>query len=385
MSIKNTDELLKAVESLPLFDHHCHGTLTEPLQRSEFEELISESSSPAATGTTRFDSQVGFQIRGACAPVLGLDPFCSPQKYIAKRATMPPERVNSKFLEAAGIETFGLETGHHADSITSPAELHQLTGKAVHEVIRLEKLAEEVVEKFRSQEGGEKVTAFLKELDATLHSKIANAIGVKSIAAYRVGLDFSPTRPTEEELAGAVTELLAQDGKIRLADSVIIRYLLWSAIDMAQVIQLHIGYGDDDVDLHRCNPLLLTELFRKSIHSGARFTLLHCYPFHREAGYLADVFPHVYFDVGLAINYTGARAYAVIAESLEVSPFGKILFSSDAFGLPELYYLGAKLFREGLTRVLSSFHEEANWPLEECYRVARMISYENAARLYKVD
>ena len=89
--------------------------------------------------------------------------------------------------------------------------------------------------------------------------------------------------------------------------------------------------------------------------------------------------------MGLAINYTGARAHAVIAESLEVSPFGKILFSSDAFGLPELYYLGAKLFREGLSRVLSNFHKESNWPLEECHRVARMISYENAARLYKVE
>ena len=139
------------------------------------------------------------------------------------------------------------------------------------------------------------------------------------------------------------------------------------------------------MDLHRCNPLFLTNLFRQSNGSGARFTLLHCYPYHREAGYLADVFPHVYFDVGLAINYTGARANAVIAESLELSPFGKILFSSDAFGLPELYYLGAKLFREGLAKALINFHEEANWPLDECYRIARMIGYENAARLYEVD
>lgn len=99
---------------------------------------------------------------------------------------------------------------------------------------------------------------------------------------------------------------------------------------------------------------------------------------------MADVFPHVYFDVGLAINYTGARAQAVIAESLEVSPFGKILFSSDAYGLPELYYLGAKLFRDGLTKTLYNFHQEASWPLEECYRIARMISYENAERLYEV-
>lgn len=384
MSIKSADDLLKEVKSLQLFDHHCHGIVTEPLQRPKFEELISESSSPAAVGTTRFDSQIGFQVRGSCAPIIGLSSFCSPSKYIDKRATISPATVNAKFLEAAGIKTFGLETGHSADTITTPDELNKLTGKSVYEIVRLEKVAEEVAEKIRNQDCSDRETAFLKELDTTLQTRINNAIGVKSIAAYRIGLDFSPARPTKDELSKAVANLLAQDGEIRLEDSTIIRYLLWFAIDTAQVIQLHIGYGDDDVDLHRCNPLLLTDLFRESSGSGARFTLLHCYPFHREAGYLADVFPHVYFDVGLAINYTGARAQAVIAESLEVSPFGKILFSSDAYGLPELYYLGAKLFREGLTKTLYNFHQEAGWPLEEGYRIARMISYENAERLYKV-
>ena len=69
--------------------------------------------------------------------------------------------------------------------------------------------------------------------------------------------------------------------------------------------------------------------------------LLHCYPYHRQAGYLAQVFPHVYFDVGLAVNHTGLSSPAVVAESLELAPFAKILFSSDAYGPAELHYLGA--------------------------------------------
>ena len=70
--------------------------------------------------------------------------------------------------------------------------------------------------------------------------------------------------------------------------------------------------------------------------------LLHCYPFHRHAGYLAQVYPHVYFDVGLGVSYTGARGVAVVAESLELAPFAKILFSSDAWGPAELHHLGAR-------------------------------------------
>ncbi len=31
---------------------------------------------------------------------------------------------------------------------------------------------------------------------------------------------------------------------------------------------------------------------------GTPIMLLHCYPFQREAGFLANVFPHVYMDLG---------------------------------------------------------------------------------------
>ena len=58
------------------------------------------------------------------------------------------------------------------------------------------------------------------------------------------------------------------------------------------------GYGDRDIDLHRCNPLLLTALLRAIEPAGVPVMLLHNYPYHREAGYLAQVFPHVYMDAG---------------------------------------------------------------------------------------
>ena len=126
-------------------------------------------------------------------------------------------------------------------------------------------------------------------------------------------MEFDPSRPSEEEVAAAAdawkARIQASDGEIRLEDSTLIRHGLWSAVDLGLTIQFHIGYGDPDVDLHRCNPLLLTEWLRLTRESGSRVTLLHCYPYHREAGYLAHVFPHVYCDVGLAINYVGCLLY----------------------------------------------------------------------------
>ena len=384
--MSTNNELQDAIDRIPLFDHHCHGVVTDTLTREEFEALISESSSAATPGTTRFDSQIGFQVRNLCAPVLGLDPFASPDDYIAARAELESEEVNKRFIRRTGIAEFGVETGHAADTITDPDAFRRTSGGTVYEIVRLERVAEQVAEAVRDSEAvGDKATEFLTQLGVTLDEHLVTAAGVKSIAAYRTGLDFDADRPSEQEVLAAAERFVRTSGKLRLEDSTLIRHLLWFAIDRAQVIQLHIGYGDDDVDLHRCNPLLLTNLFRASLESGARFTLLHCYPFHREAGYLADVFPHVYFDVGLAINYTGARSRAVIAESLELAPFGKILFSTDAFGLPELYYIGTLLFREGLLSVLEEFHKHNGWPIDECIRVAQMIGFENAQRLYGVS
>jgi predicted TIM-barrel fold metal-dependent hydrolase len=110
--------------------------------------------------------------------------------------------------------------------------------------------------------------------------------------------------------------------------------------------------------------------------------LLHCYPFHRQAGYLAQVFPHVYLDVGLGVNFVGARAAAIIAESLELAPFHKVLYSSDAFGLAELHHLGATLFRRAFGEVVADWVGAGLWSAPDAERVARMVGAGNAERVY---
>ena len=99
MSTNTTDTL--NLSGLDLFDHHCHGVLKSDVNRENFEALISESSRPATTGTTRFDSQIGFQIRAHCAPILGLEQFCDPQTYIERRNELGVDEVNRRFLQAA--------------------------------------------------------------------------------------------------------------------------------------------------------------------------------------------------------------------------------------------------------------------------------------------
>jgi predicted TIM-barrel fold metal-dependent hydrolase len=111
--------------------------------------------------------------------------------------------------------------------------------------------------------------------------------------------------------------------------------------------------------------------------------LLHCYPYHREAGYLATAYPQVYVDVGLALNFVGpGRAGQVLAEALELTPPAKMLYSSDAFGLPELYHLSAVVFRGALRRLLDNVVDAGEWSAADAARIAEMIGWRNAQRAY---
>jgi predicted TIM-barrel fold metal-dependent hydrolase len=331
-------------------------------------------------GGSVFDSQAGFMFRRLCPPVLGLPPHAELDDYVARRAELGSTEVSKRFLVAAGASALCVDTGYVPEPITSPAELGDLAGATAHEIVRLERVAEDVAA------AGVGAAGFADAVRSALATRTAGAVGVKSIAAYRTGLDLGAERPADSEVATAAGRWLAdaQPGTPRLADETLQRFLVWCGVDLRLPVQFHVGYGDSDVDLHRCNPLLLTPLLRAIEPTGVPVMLLHNYPYHREAGYLAQVFPHVYVDAGLATHNLGARAPALLAEALELAPFGKFLYSSDAFGLPELYYLGAALFRSALSAFLRSGVEEDLYTERTAARLARMLCADNAKRAYRL-
>jgi uncharacterized protein len=61
-----------------------------------------------------------------------------------------------------------------------------------------------------------------------------------------------------------------------------------------------------------------------------------------------------------------------------------MLYSSDAFGLPELHYLGAIGFRRDLARVTTEFVADGAWSAADAARVSAMIGAGNAARVYQL-
>lgn len=357
-----------------LIDHHVHGVVTTDLDRDGFEDLMSEGQ--RAPGLTMFDTQLGLAIRRWCAPVLDLEPLATADDYLARRAELGVAEVNRRLLGGAGVAAWLVDTGFQSDRLTTPEELSAASGAPARPVVRLEAVAEQILR------NGTSATGFAGLFAETLGA--APAVGYKSVVAYRFGFDFDPGRPSSTEVAeaagGALRAPLA-----RIEDPVLLRHLLWTAVDIGLPLQFHVGFGDPDVRLHRSNPSLLHDFLLATQPIGTPIMLLHCYPFQREAGYLANVFPHVYMDLGAILNHVGARSAAVLAEALELTPFHKMLYSSDAFGLPELHYLGAIGFRRDLARVIDEFVDEGLWAKSDAGRVSKLIGFENAARVYRLE
>ncbi|MEV4434931.1 amidohydrolase family protein [Streptomyces sp. NPDC049585] len=363
----------------PLVDQHCHGIDRRELAAADFAAYLTESDAPPATGTSFFDTQLGFAVRRWCPPLLGLEAHCTPGHYLERRRELGAAEAARRLLGATGIAEYLVDTGIPGD-LTGPRELAAAGGGATwHEVVRLEPLAE------RAADTADGPGAFLDALATAVTDAARHAVGFKSVAAYRHGLDLPPDRPRPAQVRTAADQwLLTRAPGERLTDPVLLRHLLWSAADTALPLQVHTGFGDPDLTLHRSDPLLLTDFVRAVRPTGATVVLLHCYPYHRGAAYLASVFPHVYADMGLALSHTGARAHAVLAEMLELTPFGKLLFSTDAYGLPELYVVGAELFRRALSRLLGDWVAEGAWSAADAGRVAAMVAADNARRVYRL-
>ncbi|WP_400996568.1 amidohydrolase family protein [Agromyces sp. GXQ0307] len=373
-------QLAEAIERMPLVDHHAHSLLPDPTDPDLIDALT--QAEHAASAPAVFDSGQGFALRRHCAPLLGLPPFAGADEYLATRRQLGADEVARRLLRASGIAAYLIDDGHRPDLLMSDERMARLAAAPIHRVARLETIAEAVLA--QSTSGGE----FVERLGPALDAAAVEAVAVKTVAAHRCGLELDPARPTDVDLRSAadawfaVWRAHAASDRPRLVDPTIVRHLIWWALEHGAVLQVHAGFGDADLVLERANPARMQALLAATAGTGGRIAFLHCYPYVREAGWLAHVFPHVFLDVGLAVGFLGANADAAVRESLDLAPFSRVLFSTDAWGVPERVLLGARLWRDAAARVLGGYVAEHGWPVEEAIRVAEGIAWRNAEGLY---
>jgi uncharacterized protein len=331
--IRAAGPLSEVLTTVGLVDHHAHGVLRRPpASLDEFRGLFSESSDPrqwphVATGLTYR------RALRELAELLGCDAV--EDAVYEHRISADPAGYASKLLRASGTEWLLVDTGFPPQGeSTTWDELGELAGCRARPVLRIESVDAGHVEEEVSNARGN------------------GFVALKTIAAYRGGLDRI------QELV--VTALEANE-----------------ASGDPLPVQMHTGFGDSDLHLHRADPGHLKPVVER--FRDTPFVLLHCYPFVREAGWMAHVYGNVFFDLSLTIPHA-ARPAEMLREALELAPVSKLLYASDAARTPELYYLAARWWREALADVLVE-----SLTLDEADAAARMVLRENALRLYALE
>ncbi|MCF6473464.1 amidohydrolase [Nonomuraea sp. MG754425] len=381
----------------PLVDHHCHGVRRDDLGRAQFELLLGGGGSPAPPGTTHFDTPFGVAVRRWCAPLLDLEPHAPPAVYLARRAELGAAEVNRRLLAGAGVVAFLVDAAPDDLEVLTAAEMGRHGGAAADELVRIERIERDVAAT------AELAVDYLDTLGDELAARAARAVGLKTVIGALCGLDFDPARPARGAVIAAANRRLA-DPKEPLTDHVLLRHLLWSAVDIARErglpVQFHSGFGGGYAggsraghgwehggaafEPHRADPARLSAFAGALQPLGVPVILLHCYPFHRQAAHLAGVFPHVYVDVGLALPYGAGAAARAMDELLELAPFHKQVFSSGCRGLAETGYLGALSYRRALAGALGARIAAGEWSASDAARVAHMIGSGNARRIYRL-
>lgn len=362
---------------LALVDGHCHSILAAAPGPAAFALAATEAdAAPAAVSL--LDGSVGLAIRRWCGPALDLPAGAPMDDYLARRAELGHGEASRRLLGGAGLSHVLIDTGLDGPDLAAPSAVGQAAGADVREVVRLERVAE------RLADNGVSASGFAAAYVDALAKATVDAVATKSVLAYRGGFSGEAARPAPTAVRVAAGRWLARPGPARLDDPVLLRFVLWCGVDRGLPVQIHTGFGDCDLQLAAADPALLQPFLAAAEPSGVPIVLLHCYPYHRQAGWLAQVFPQVYIDVGLTVAQVGARADAVAGEFCELAPFGKLLFSTDGHGLPELFLVGAAQFRHSFGRLLAGWVADGAMPADDAPRVAALVGAGNARRLYRL-
>jgi hypothetical protein len=228
---------------------------------------------------------------------------------------------------------------------------------------------------------------FARTYDDAINDALTNGghKGVKSIIAYRTGLDVSPLSRTSDQgmqALDAIRRGLGGGSMKKLRDHLLCRAMELT-IEHDVPMQIHTGMGDFEVNLVMCRPSYLMDLLRFPTFRACRVILVHTgYPYHREAAYMANVLPRVYVEVSEGIPFASSAAWDVYDGVMAMAPMNKICYGSDGYKTPEIIYSSAKLGKQALADVLNLQVERKMMTEADAQLAAAAILSGNASELY---
>jgi hypothetical protein len=370
------------LSAVPIVDHHCHSLLrNQPADDASFRNHLTETYFPEIARDHVQHSLVYHWAIRELASFLGCEP--NADAVHAARRERGVGQLAREIAERGTFRTWLIDTGYGADTTFNLDELRAMVPVQIHEIVRLEPLIERLILEADTFDG------FLDAYRGALADlRGSGYVAMKSVIAYRTGLQVeSVDRATAAAAFGSVHDAGRRDGSLRIASKPLLDFLVVAAVEESArqevPIQFHTGLGDPDLDLTKVDPAALRLIFSDA-YRAAPIVLLHSgYPYARSMAYLAAMFPNVYADFGeVQLFVAGGDLRAVVRELVGLAPASKILFSTDASLIPELYWLGAQAGRRALGQVFDEHVAEGIVDERTALEMADMILWRNAERVY---
>ena len=230
---------------------------------------------------------------------------------------------------------------------------------------------------------------YRQSFDDTISGALTSGgyVGVKSVIAYRTGLDVSPLSRTPDQgfqALDAIKRGLGGGSMKKLRDHLLCR-ALELCMEHGVPMQIHTGMGDFEVNLILCRPAWLMDLLRFPAYRACTVILVHTgYPYHREAGYMAHVLPRVHCDISEGVPFSGSGSAAILRELVEMAPLHKISYGSDAYSVPEGIYAAAKIGKRIVTQIMTELVADDVLTEDEAQETGALILNGTTKRIYNL-
>ena len=404
------------IYACPVIDHHAHNIYRpDSLKIEDFLTITTEASERALedTPTSLPHLRAVKQLR----KLYDLPGDADWRSMVKKRVELLEKDADTlirKCLEKT--QTILIDDGFDDVEVLEPFQWHnKFTRSPCKRLIRIEELASDILSSLYDQEqlptgaalADEDAcsvawTTFLTAFEIAIAAAISSPeiAGFKSAKCFTTGLAVvvgSDVVVSQRGLYSFQHEFLpecaSRDFSVEAAgmnDALVISLckIIAAAADqqgeVAKPLQFHTGFGNKEIPILESNPACLQALI--TAFPSVPIVLLHAsYPYTRIAGHLATVFKNVYLDTSAIfpeISRDGQER--VLRECLELTPWKKLLWSTDGHWFPETFWLANLQGREALTKVFREYVECGEMTVAEAIRASKDILFQNSNRLYEL-
>ncbi|RWG80912.1 MAG: amidohydrolase [Mesorhizobium sp.] len=154
-------------------------------------------------------------------------------------------------------------------------------------------------------------------------------------------------------------------------------------------MQIHTGDGEaPEVILRNQDPFYLEEVVRfdrDNMMRTPKIIPLHAgYPSVGKAAWLSHLYPNCYFELSIMTPFVHQSLHERYKQVLEAVPLSKILFASDNYHVPELFWLAGRWGKRYLAKALTDHVVGGSLDFDEAIEAARMVLHKNNRSVYNL-